>query len=85
LRKHARFRNYLRAFPDQPIGTPDYEQAAQCSNQCRSRGIAGSAADFLICAVALARRWQILSTDTDFKAYAKAVPIAMYPFAGRPW
>ncbi|MGD0298939.1 MAG: PIN domain-containing protein [Bryobacteraceae bacterium] len=83
--QYDRLRDFLRAFPDQPLGTADYEQAAQCSNQCRSRGVAGSAADFLICAVALARKWQILTTDADFKTYAKAMPIAMYPLAGRSW
>jgi predicted nucleic acid-binding protein len=83
--QYERLRNYLRAFPDQPLGAADYEKAAECSNQCRSRGIAGSATDFLICAVALARKWQILTTDAGFKTYAKAMPIAMYPFPGRSW
>jgi len=83
--QYERLRNYFRSFPDQPLGMTDYEQAAQCSNQCRSRGIAGSAADFLICAVALAREWQILTTDADFKFYAKAVPIKMYPMVERSW
>jgi predicted nucleic acid-binding protein len=75
--QYERLRRYLRFFPDQPLGTPDYEQAALCSNQCRSRGIAGSEVDFLICAVALDRKWQILTTDADFKSYAKAVPITV--------
>jgi predicted nucleic acid-binding protein len=83
--QYERLRNYLRSFPDESIGMTDYEQAAQCSNKCRSRGIAGSAADFLICAVALARKWQILTTDADFKIYAKAMPIIMYPVVGRSW
>jgi hypothetical protein len=61
------------------------EQAAERGNQCRSRGIAGSATDFLICAVELARKWQILTTGGDFKTYAKAMPIALYPFLGRSW
>ena len=80
--QYQRLRNYFRSFSDEPLGTTDYEQAAQCSNQCRSRGISGSAADFLICAVALARNWQILTTDADFKIYAKAMPIKMYPLVG---
>ena len=83
--QYERLRNYLRSFPDQSIGTGDYEQAAHCSNQCRSRGIAGSDVDFLICAVALARQWQVFTTDADFKTYARAIPIAMYSLAGRSW
>jgi predicted nucleic acid-binding protein len=83
--QYERLRHYLRSFPDQPLGTADYEQAAQCSNQCRSRGITGSATDFLICAAALARKWQILTTDADFKIYAKAMPVMMYPLGGRSW
>ncbi len=81
--QYERLREYLRSFPDQPVGTPDYEQAALCSNQCRSRGIAGSEVDFLICAVALARKWQILTTDADFKIYDKALPITLIPAFGR--
>ncbi len=83
--QYARLRNHFRSFPDESLGTTDYEQAAQCSNQCRSRGITGSPVDFLICAVALARKWQILTTDADFKIYAKEIPITMYPLVGRSW
>jgi predicted nucleic acid-binding protein len=75
LAQYEHLRGYLRAFPDEPIATADYEQAARCSNQCRSRGIAGSAVDFLICAIALNRKWQIFTTDADFKIYSKAIPI----------
>lgn len=83
--QYQRLRNYLRSFPDQSIGTADYEQAAQCSNQCRSRGITGSEVDFLICAVALARQWQVFTRDAGFKTYARALPVKMYSFAGRSW
>ena len=83
LAEYERLRKYLHAFPDEPLDTTDYEQAARCFNQCRLRGIAGSPADFLICAVALARKWQILTTDADFKAYADVMPILIYPIAGR--
>jgi predicted nucleic acid-binding protein len=80
--QYERLRRYLGAFPDEPITTTDYEQAAQCSNQCRSRGIAGSPVDCLICALALARKWQIFTTDADFKSYSKAMPIKMYAARG---
>jgi predicted nucleic acid-binding protein len=68
----------LRAFPDEPVGTSDYEAAAQAGNACRSKGIAVSAVDILICAVAIARRWSIFSTDPDFRNYAKVLPIQIH-------
>jgi predicted nucleic acid-binding protein len=76
--QYVRLRDGLRAFPDAPLVTEDYEIAAQLTNQCRSAGIAGSGIDFLICAAALRRKWEIFTTDSDFEAYAKAVPIRLY-------
>lgn len=87
IRDHAQFeriRNYLRAFADEPLTTDDFEQAAAFSNQCRSRGIAGSGVDFLICAVAIARRWEIFTTDTDLVHYSKAIPIRLHRILTRP-
>lgn len=60
----------------------DYEAAAQWSNQCRSRGIAGSGTDFLICAIAIARGWQIFTRDDDFQSYSRAIPIKLFGATG---
>lgn len=60
----------LRAFPDLPLETSDFEEAAACSNLCRASGVQGSAVDFLICAVARRRDLPILTTDRDFERYA---------------
>jgi predicted nucleic acid-binding protein len=82
LREPAQFerlRDELRAFPDEVLAPNDYEQAAYWSNECRCRGVSGSAVDFLICSVAVARGWQVFTTDADFRAYAKVVPIHFYP------
>jgi len=68
----------LRAFRDEPIDTSDYESAAKASNDCRSRGIVVSTVDILICAIALARRWSIFTTDPDFKNYARILPIELH-------
>jgi len=81
IREPERFeklRIYLRAFDDPQLEAADYEEAAQMNNRCRSRGIAGSAIDFLICAVAHRRRWQIFSTDRDFERYGKALGLKLY-------
>lgn len=78
-----RLRGYLRAFDDPQLRAEDYEEAAQMNNACRARGIAGSPVDFLICAVAHLREWQVFTTDRDFKRYGKVVPLNLYE-AGDP-
>src|SRR5579864_7166442 len=69
LREESQFRrlqNYLRDFPDAPIITEDYEDAARAGNLCRSAGIATSPVDMLICTVARRYDWEILTTDQHF-------------------
>ena len=81
IREEARFRklrDYLRAFDDPPLETGDYEEAAHMHNRCRARGIAGSAIDFLICAIASRRNWQIFTTDQDFERYRRVLGLKMY-------
>jgi predicted nucleic acid-binding protein len=81
IREEAQFRrlrDYLRAFPEHPLEAADYEEAARMSNRCRSRGIAGSPVDFLICAAAHRRGWSILTTDQDFQNYAAVLPLRLY-------
>jgi predicted nucleic acid-binding protein len=81
LREESQFQRlaqYLRGFEDAKLETDDYEEAAQMSNRCRSRGIAGSAIDFLICAAVHRRGWQIFTTDRDFAHYSKVLPIKLY-------
>jgi predicted nucleic acid-binding protein len=76
--KFDQLRNYLRAFDDIRLDPGDYEEAAQIHNRCRSRGVAGSAIDFLICAVAARRHWQIFTTDSDFDRYEKVLGLELY-------
>jgi predicted nucleic acid-binding protein len=64
--KFVKLRNYPRAFDEPGIDIADYEEAAHMHNLCRARGIAGSAIDFLICAVAQRREWHISTTHRDF-------------------
>ena len=81
IREEVQFhklRNYLRAFGEPGIEIADYEEAALMHNLCRARGIAGSAIDFLICAVAQRRGWQIFTTDRDFEAYRKVLAVGLY-------
>jgi hypothetical protein len=76
--QYEKLRSTLRAFPDETLGTTDYEAAAKASNTCRSKGIAVSVVDALICAVALARDWSIFTTDPDFRKYRAILPIKQH-------
>ena len=73
-----KLRDYLRAFEEPGIEVLDYEEAAHMHNRCRSRGIAGSAIDFLICAVAKRRDWHIFTTDRDFERYERVLGLRLY-------
>jgi predicted nucleic acid-binding protein len=73
-----RIRQALRSFPDEILREEDYEVAAMSSNRCRSRGIATSPTDMLICAVAESRDYEIFSTDTDFKNYSAAILVKLH-------
>jgi len=76
--KFEKLRDYLRAFDEPLLEIADYETAAEAHNRCRSRGIAGSAIDFLICAAASRRDWQVFTTDQDFTRYASVIPLKLY-------
>ncbi len=73
-----KLRDQLRAFEEPNLEMADYEEAAHINNQCRSRGIAGSAIDFLICAAASRRDWEIFTTDQDFTRYAAVITLNLY-------
>lgn len=74
----TRVRDQLRAFDEPSLDPADYEEAAHIHNRCRSRGISGSSIDFLICAAASRREWQIFTTDQDFPRYAHWAPLNLY-------
>jgi predicted nucleic acid-binding protein len=81
IREQSQFeqvREHLRRFPDLQITTDDYEEAASFYNRCRSKGIQGSATDFLICAVATQKDLVIFTDDRDFVSYSKVLPIRLY-------
>ncbi len=56
----------------------DYDQAACFFNRCRSHGIAGTAVDLLICAVAHRVDIPVFTTDGDFRRYAPHVGIRLH-------
>jgi predicted nucleic acid-binding protein len=71
-------REYLRPFGDIELAMDDYEEAAAFFTRCRARGVQGSNTDFLICAVAVRRKFAILTTDEDFSHFARVLPIALH-------
>lgn len=75
---YEKLRVALQVFPDEPLRTQDYESAAKASNECRSKGVVVSSIDVLICATALARDWNIFTTDPDFRNYARILPIRLH-------
>jgi hypothetical protein len=68
----------VRSFLDEPVLTSDHEDAAKYTNQGRSKGVAVSVVDALICAVAIKRNWSILTTDPDFSLLTKVLPISIH-------
>jgi predicted nucleic acid-binding protein len=66
IRDQAQFeklRAALEAFPDEPLTTANYEEAARLFNLCRSRCVECGSTDILICAVAIHMQWAVLTYD----------------------
>lgn len=80
-RQFALLERRLWAFPDIPIETADYVEAAAFFNLLRDRGITGAPTDLLICAVAHRRQWAIFALGEDFERYARILPIRLHSVA----
>jgi len=76
--QYEKLRTHLRSFPDETLDTLDHEDAAKAGNACRTKGIAVSVVDALLCAVAIRRDWTIFTTDPDFRRYTKVLPIKLH-------
>ena len=81
-KQFTELREYFSAFQDLTIESADYEKAAEFFNICRRKGIQGSNTDFLICAVAFHRDFEIFTTDKDFENFQKYIPINLYKITG---
>lgn len=77
-RAFERLRGRLRHFDDEAPTVDDYEEAARHYNVCRAAGVAGSAIDFLLCAIASRRDLPIFTTDRDFERYARHLPVRLH-------
>jgi len=74
----ARVRERLRWFPDEVLLTEDYEDAARSWTVCARAGIAATAPDMLLCALAARASLPILTTDRDFERYARVLPLRLH-------
>ena len=72
-----KLRDRLRAFPNLILDAEDYELAAEYFNVCRRNGIQGANTDFLICASANRRNYEIFTTDKDFINFSQYLPIVL--------
>ena len=72
-----KLKNNLRAFPDLLLDAEDYELAADYFNICRRNDIQGANTDFLICATAHRRNYEIFTTDKDFTGFSQYLPIVL--------
>jgi predicted nucleic acid-binding protein len=81
IRSESQFKKlqkHLESFPDLPVITEDYINAAKYFNHCRSKGIQGSNTDFLICAMANRNKFSIFTTDNDFELFSKHIKIVLH-------
>ncbi len=80
--RFEQLKEYLRFYPNLPLDEEDDETAASYYNRLRQRGLQGTGTDLLICAVAVRRGLKIFTTDTDFAAYARHIPIKLHRARG---
>ena len=72
-----KLRKNLQAFPNLKLDIEDYELAADYFNICRLNGVQGANTDFLICASANRRNYEIFTTDRDFINFSQYLPITL--------
>jgi predicted nucleic acid-binding protein len=80
--RYEALRQALQPHEDAPLSTADYECAAELFNTCRRHGVQGSHIDFLICAVAIIRSYEIWTNDADLSYYAVHLPIQLHQPTG---
>ncbi len=81
--RFGQLKEYLRHYSNLPLDEEDDENSAGYYNLCRSKGVQGTATDLLICAVAVRHGLQIFTTDSDFEAFAKVLPIRLHTLRAR--
>jgi predicted nucleic acid-binding protein len=80
--RFEQLKEYLRFFPNLVLDEQDDETAASYYNRLRRLGLQSTSTDLLICAVAVLRGLKIFTSDSDFGAYAKHIPIKLHRAPG---
>ena len=75
-------REHLAGIDCIAIGLEDYDEAARFYNQLRSHGVAGSAIDLILCAIAHRTRMPIFTTDRDFERYVRHLLVELHEVRG---
>lgn len=73
---HLRAR--INALPHLVIGIEQHDLAARLYNRCRSKGIAGSAVDLLICAASVSHEIPLFTNDADFRKLAPLTGLRLW-------
>ena len=76
-KQFKKLRDRLKAFPNPELDVEDYELAAEYFNICRRHGVQGANTDFLICAAANRRNYEIFTTDKDFINFSQYLSIVL--------
>jgi predicted nucleic acid-binding protein len=71
-------RKHLTAILDIEVDTADHERAAQFYNVCRSKGIAATHIDMLLCAISMRHAMELFTTDRDFERYARVLGLSLF-------
>lgn len=74
-----RLRTLLDGFVYVPVTAADHDLAAEQFNRCRSKGVAATDIDMLVCAAAVRRALPVFTTDGDFERYAKVLNFRIEP------
>ncbi len=78
VKQSEKLETRLAAFPDEPLESSDFVEAARCCNQCLDAGVQTGFTDILICAVSIRLGVSIFTTDTDFSHIAKVLPVTLH-------
>lgn len=81
-RQFERTLQLLDAFPDEEVKACDHVEAARLFNLCRGRGVECGTIDMLLCAVAIRREWEILTSDQGLRRCMGALRAEGIPAGG---